>query len=211
MKKIPTGTRFGRLVVKQFHHMGKKGAHWLCLCDCGNHHTPAGWLLRNGGVKSCGCLSADTLRDRTFRHGMSTRSIYSLWSMMKGRCYDLGLPKYASYGGRGIRVCERWHTFENFYADMGEKPDGMSLHRIDNDGNYSCGKCAECKANGWTSNCKWATRAEQGAAMRNNRIIEFNGKTQNLAQWAKDLNIHPETLRSRVVKYGWSVSRALTT
>ena len=105
---------------------------------------------------------------------------------MMQRCYIETVPNYASYGGRGIRVCERWHQFENFYKDMGDRPEGMSLDRIDNNGDYE------------PSNCRWTTFKTQHANRRNNRNLTLNGHTKCIAEWANELNLHPATIRNRL-------------
>jgi hypothetical protein len=118
--------------------------------------------------------------------------------MMHDRCRNPRSTYYESYGGRGIRVCERWQAFEAFYADMGERPLGKSLERLDNDGPYAP----------W--NCEWGTRAQQARNKRNNRLLTYMGKTQCLAAWAEELNLNRNTLRTRVSR-GWSDVRVLKT
>jgi hypothetical protein len=125
-------------------------------------------------------------------HGMNNTRTYSLWEAMLSRTrYG-----HANYAGRGITVCDSWLKFENFYGDMGEAPEGLSLDRIDNNGNYE------------PSNCRWATRSQQNNNRRNNVIIEWNGKRQTRAQWERELNMKPTTLRTRL-RNGWSMERAM--
>jgi hypothetical protein len=117
---------------------------------------------------------------------------------MRKRCTDLAHDNYALYGGRGIKVCDQWlGSFENFLADMGERPEGKFLERIDNNGNYE------------PSNCRWATRSEQARNRRTNHLITHNGVTQPLVAWAEQVGISRLTLRSRL-REGWSTERALT-
>ena len=125
-------------------------------------------------------------------HGMKNTRTYSLWEAMLSR------TRYgrSDYAGRGIAVCESWLKFENFYADMGEAPEGLSLDRIDNNGNYE------------PSNCRWATRSQQNNNKRNNVIIEWDGKRQTRSQWEKQLGMRPTTLRTRL-KAGWPMERAM--
>lgn len=149
------GRRFNRLLVLEeaapyISPSGKAYAQWRCLCDCGKRVVVLGSYLRSGHTQSCGCLQ----RERSTTHGMSKTSIYWIYVGMHQRCYDSNSPPYKNYGGRGIKVCEHWHSFENFYADMGDCPEGLTLERIDNDGNYESG------------NCKWATRQEQNLNAR---------------------------------------------
>ena len=116
---------------------------------------------------------------------------------MKDRCYQVTHKEYKRYGAAGIKVCKRWRdSFENFFADMGERPDGCSLERIDGEKNYT------------PKNCVWATKEQQANNRRNNRLIEFDGKTMTLAQWAKKTNIPASTIARRIDR-GWDVERAL--
>jgi hypothetical protein len=120
---------------------------------------------------------------------------------MKARCLNPAIPNYHLYGGRGIKVCDRWRdSFENFFADMGKAPyRSLSIDRIDNNGGYKLG------------NCKWSTNEEQANNKRTNHVLTFNGRSQTLAQWADELRIKRVTLQARITRYGWSVERALTT
>ena len=144
-RKNITGQRFGRLVVLEPRERGEKktSQHWFCQCDCGKTTITRGTDLRLGRTRSCGCL-----RLRTTHGGYSTRAWLS-WHMMRQRCQIPSNPDYPNYGGRGITVCDRWDKFENFFADMGERPEGLTLDRINNDGNYE------------PTNCRWATLSEQ--------------------------------------------------
>lgn len=139
-----------------------KKARWLCLCDCHNLVVVNGTSLRNKNTRSCGCLSRDTtsaiMKVKSFKHGHSGGSkqtnlasgTYRSWGSMRSRCNNPKTTQYENYGGRGIQVCERWNSFENFLADMGERPDGTTLDRFpDKNGNYELG------------NCKWSDPQEQ--------------------------------------------------
>lgn len=113
--------------------------------------------------------------------------IYRVWGSMVGRCLSPSNTGYKNYGGRGIKVCERWLDFKNFFADMGEAPTPKhSIDRIDNDGDYE------------PSNCKWSTKKEQGNNKRTNRLIEYRGRTQTAQQWSDELGIKLNTLTSRL-------------
>lgn len=131
------------------------------------------------------------------KHGMSFTPTYKIWSGMTKRCTNPNYFLYARYGGRGIKVCERWKKFENFLADMGERPEGMSIERMDNDGDYS------------PENCRWASRVEQANNMSSNRFLEFQGVRHTCAEWARKIGIRYATLQDRL-RQGWSVEDTLT-
>ena len=117
---------------------------------------------------------------------------------MMDRCYLKAHKSYSDYGGRGITACDEWHVFENFYADMGERPDGTTLGRIKNDQGYS------------SANCRWETHREQANNRRNSVVLEFRGRAMTVAQWARELGMLYCSLNKRLMK-GWSIEKALTT
>lgn len=136
-----------------------------------------------------------------YRHGMHNTPEYICWRNMKQRCYDRNSTYYKDYGGRGVKVCDRWHDFVNFFADMGSLPSPKhTLDRFpDNDGNYEPG------------NCRWATRSEQALNRRNARIIEIDGVSLNLWEWADLYGMNPKRVHYRINTLGWDAEKALTT
>jgi hypothetical protein len=141
------------------------------------------------------------LRDGTkqTKHGMYGTPTYSVWRSMIKRCYQTNTISYASYGACGISVCERWRKFINFYIDMGPRPGGHTLDRIENSGNYE------------PDNCRWATREQQSRNRRCARLLTFNGETLNLVEWATRRGIRKDTLQRRLDKYKWPIEKALIT
>lgn len=191
------GIRYGSVVVVGRAPSYRGNARWCFKCDCGLYSIALGNDLQRGKVKSCGC---ENRGQRWLTHGQSQTPAYRAWQGMIQRCHNPDNPGYANYGGRGIKVCDRWKVFPNFYADMGARPgEGYSLDRIDNDRGYEPG------------NCRWTIADVQMNNMRRNRIIAHDGRAQTLAQWATEFGIHWDILRSRIDKYGWSIAKALTT
>lgn len=189
----PVGQRFGRLLVEAG-VAGSCPSLWICICDCGVRKSIRSNSIRTGAQRSCGCLRRESLRKAGLRHGGSHTSIYVVWQLMNKRCSNPKDGAWDRYGGRGIRVCERWATsFENFRADMGERPAGTSIDRIDNDGFYEPG------------NCRWATRREQQNNRRNTVRIEYRGETKSLTEWCRQFGTNLSTARKRI-RLGWAKS-----
>lgn len=195
-----TGRRFGRLVVRERSGSvrGSGNAAWRCHCDCGREKRVNSRDLLAGHVASCGCYSVELLVARSRTHGMRGSRTYASWVSMRQRCGNPGSPSYADYGGRGIKVCDRWQSFERFYADMGERPEGCSLDRIDVDGDYEPG------------NCRWADATTQVRNTRATRRITHDGATRPLAEWAERTGLPYGVLYDRL-RHGWSVAATLTT
>lgn len=187
------GQHFGKLTVVEFVKRDKhSNSFWKCKCDCGNFTVATKQNLRRGHTSSCGCLKSIPYHKT---HGYAGSSTYISWLNIRSRCEDINNVNYCRYGGRGIVFCERWRLFENFLNDMGEKPEGMTVERIDNNGNYE------------PSNCRWATPKEQARNTRNNVLVSHNGITLCIAEWAEQLCIPYGRLQSRL-KHGWSIERA---
>lgn len=184
-----TGRRFGRLVVVKL--VGRRGYnqrhHWLCRCDCGSSKVIAGQALKAGATRSCGCLVRETSAKVHTTHGMRRTPIYQAWSSMRTRCENPNNISYSRYGGRGIRICKRWETFDNFYEDMGPTWFvGASLERINVNGNYQ------------PSNCKWIKSAEQ-ARNRTSSIILSTPAGKMIAKDAAALyGLNPKVLYDRI-------------
>lgn len=190
-----SGDRYGRLtLLSSFVERSRR--YWLCRCDCGNEKVILQQSLPSGNTKSCGCLSVE----KRFRHGGYYLPEYSVWAGMKSRCHRSKDRAFKYYGGRGIRVCERWReSFKNFLDDMGRRPSPKhSLDRIDFNGNYE------------PVNCRWLENSEQNYNKRSNRLITFRGETLTETEWRKRLGFGVGLIRQRLAK-GWTVEKALTT
>lgn len=145
-----TGKTVGRLTVIKFAGFNNTPhSFWLCKCDCGNEKIIRGYSLKSGNTKSCGCLNIENSKKSNTKHNKYGSREYITWKGMIQRCNNPKATRYKNWGGKGITICKRWEKFENFYEDMGKRPEGMTLDRIDNDGNYEL------------KNCKWATSTEQ--------------------------------------------------
>lgn len=180
------GRRFNRLLVIAPAQSKNGRTFWNCQCNCGNQKEIATTPLLNGLTQSCGCLHKERVSEAKKTHGQSknhTTPEYVAWLHMKSRCYNENNDSYGRYGGRGITVCERWlESFENFFADIGKRPEGMSLERIDNSQGYT------------PQNCKWATVFEQANNKRNNFFVIWEGQKFTLANLARATGANYGTL-----------------
>lgn len=155
MRNDLTGTRFGRLVAQRPTGEKRWGVFlWECLCDCGQIKVAASNSLRSGLVQSCGCLLSERAAEKALKHGMYGSPTYKCWGGMIQRCTNPKSTAYERYGALGVAVCDRWQTFDNFLADMGPVPDGMSIDRIDSTKGYE------------PDNCRWATVLRQARNKR---------------------------------------------
>lgn len=191
---METGDTVGRwLLVRK-----ADGHRWLCRCECGTERLVLEDSLRRVRSTSCGCKRAEGLAARCYKHGCIESGLYHTWWLMRRRCEHPAHKSYADYGGRGIKVCERWHDVRMFVEDMGPRPAGASLDRINNDGNYE------------PSNCRWATKSEQQLNKRNTAYLEVDGVTLPRSVWAKRTGISHSLITYRL-KMGWSPRDAVTT
>jgi hypothetical protein len=196
-KPIISGDQFGRLTVLNQVPGRVNGWHYLflCRCVCGNEKVFYGNNLNRGLSRSCGCLAQESRTTHGHTIGLTRSPTCSSWHSMLQRCLNPNCTQYQSWGGRGIKVCERWLKFENFLADMGERPPNTSIDRYpDHNGNYEPG------------NCRWATRREQGNNTRTNQFVTVNGVTLTYSEWARAAGISPQAFRKRV-KAGWTGER----
>lgn len=208
------GETFNYIFVKERIGSNKwKEPTFLCVCTrCGSEFVAKSSAIRYGKVKSCGCEYKQQVSDRmkeyflayqhpNYKHGDSHTRLFGIWSSMKERCLNQNNKRFHQYGGRGIVVCDEWvndyGAFKDWAIQNGYQ-DSLTLDRIDVNGNYA------------PDNCRWVSWEVQQNNRRNNRILSFNGKTQTMAEWSKELGIKEKTLSQRLNTYHWSVERALT-
>jgi len=191
--------RFLRLLVIGQAPSQKGRRRWFCICDCGTNITVTGQDLRSGHTKSCGCYKLELMRVSNLQHGMTKTKTHNIWNEILRRCLNPSSQAFKNYGGRGIRVCDRWLIFVNFLTDMGECPQGdYSIERIDVNGNYEPG------------NCIWLPRRQQLLNTRRNRRVTIAGETKPLILWCQQFNCRYKLVYDRITKLGWTPERALT-
>ncbi|KPV42001.1 hypothetical protein AN477_19725 [Alicyclobacillus ferrooxydans] len=195
------GMKFGHLTVVDV-ITGNSKRMWVCKCDCGRMKEKplSGYQLKNLIITDCGCIFRKHIGKGMRRHGQCNTKLYKVWSSMKARCSNPTDKAYANYGGRGIHVNPMWNTFEPFrdWAVCNGYREGLTLERVDNDGEYG------------PRNCKWIPKPEQTSNRRVCRRITYRGQTRILKDWAEELGIPYHVLQHRVYR-GWSVSRAFET
>lgn len=194
---VVVGSQFNRWTV-----LVVLGRRVICRCECGTERYVLRWDIVNGKSKSCGCWRNEVSKTLHRTHGHAADGDhtpeYQSWRAMRERCFNPNADNYQHYGGKGIRVCDRWASFDNFLGDMGSKPSPRhSVERIDGSLGYT------------PENCRWAAAAEQQNNRCNNHRLEFGGRVQTIAQWARETGISDHTLRARLTR-GWSIERTLT-
>ena len=199
-KQALPGDQYGRLTLVEPAGLVGGRPGWKCLCSCGETAFIQQKRLVSGHTKSCGCIRKEgNARKHGNRRRGTTSPTYISWQAMTQRCSDPAHDGFAGYGGAGVTVCERWRSFESFLADMGERPPGTTIDRIEGALGYRPG------------NCRWATGIEQANNKRTSRQLTLDGITRSLAQWATHCGITEACLRTRIDRLGWSIERAIRT
>ena len=185
------GQRFNKLIAL-YSISGPRGRLWICKCDCGKiTHPIQSYRLRTGETKSCGCLLKrhyENLSKAMTIHGHGKEKLMGVWYAMVSRCDNKNDKAFPNYGGRGIEVCDEWCDYMTFYnwANENGYEEGLTIDRIDNDGNYQ------------PCNCKWSDRFEQNNNTRRNKFVTINGESRTLSQWARETGINRSTLKGRL-------------
>lgn len=189
-----TGQKFGRLTVlekgpESKNTYGRTTFKWRLVCDCGNTTYVNTAKLKSGHTQSCGCLQLEAIQLSVRKHGMRRTPEYYSWASMKNRCLCETSESYPDWGGRGVKIHKPWiNSFEQFFADMGPRPKGTTLDRIDNNGDYAPG------------NCRWATPKQQSNNQRSTRNFTVDGLRKTVTEWAFYLGVTRDTVNSRLKK-----------
>ncbi len=194
-----SGLKFGRMTVIRFNKLRYSRYLWDCRCDCGTEKTVGAEDLKAGKVKSCGCLKSETTASRNTTHGMIGHPLYSTWAGMLQRCRDTNRRDSQYYSLKGVKVCERWASFENFVSDMAPSySEGLTLHRKISSKGYEPG------------NVVWADWETQNTESANVRIIVIDGESNSVARWCRKMGIKKHTFYNRVQR-GWAEKQAILT
>lgn len=202
--KDMTGLKFGRLKVIEVDGRDKRGEYyWKCLCDCGNYKRVSGNKLRSGNTSSCGCFQREYRLSGVAnkKHGKTNSKLYVIWINMKARCRNPKNSMYKNYGGRGILICDEWaESFEAFmkWANDHNYSDGLSIERINVNGNYE------------PNNCKWIKPVEQYLNRTDSHMVTAYGRTQTIKEWSAESGIKYDTIERRINAYGWDSERAVS-
>jgi len=203
---------FGRLTAIKLDHITNRGhAYWVCKCLCGNIKIVRASHLKEGAVKSCGCLCRETssntakkyLAGKKYKltHGCSNTRIFKIWMAMKRRCYYKKAINYSNYGGRGISICAEWlNSFQAFmeWSTNNGYTDNLTIDRINNDGNYE------------PENCRWASKTTQGNNRSTCHYVTYKGETHTVIEWERKLGL-PKNLIAKRLSRKWSVKKAIET
>lgn len=194
------GENFGRAIVKEY--IGKDSANrkkYKCLCNCGNIFITDIYSILNGHTCSCGCLRKEATIAFNTTHGQKYTRLYTTWGNMINRCNNLNNPHYDDYGGRGIKVCNEWLQFENFYnwAIQNGYSDTLTIDRINNNKGYM------------PENCRWITLQMQSRNRRSNHMLTYNGITKSMTEWSEETGISFSAIKTRL-KRGWDIEKTLT-
>lgn len=189
--KFNSLTAIRRIIVE-----GSKKTYWLCACDCGAETRVCADSLKNSRIKSCGCMKGQAISAQRTTHGASGTPTYKSWNAMMRRCYNPKDIAFAYYGGAGITVDARWHTYENFLADMGIRPPGKTVDRIRSSEGYGPG------------NCRWATMEQQNRNKPGVRPLSAFGRERFMWEWAEEAGITANALRARL-RSGKTLEQAL--
>lgn len=198
-KRDLTGMRSGHIVAISYNtKTDNGGCKWNVRCDCGEEFVVWAEQVTRQRTKQCRKCRNKLISVMRSTHGQRKSTTYSTWSQMIDRCTNPKSGNWDNYGGRGITICNQWKdSFENFLKDMGERPEGKTIDRKNNDGNYE------------PENCHWASATEQGNNRRTNKTITFNGKSQTFSEWGRELGIDKTLIRQRVLS-GWPVEKVLS-
>lgn len=195
------GNKFSRLLVMSvagytLPPCGKAEWFYVCKCECGNEKNVSGQNLIKGASRSCGCMQKEHGATINLKHGASYSPTYNSWAGMIQRCTNNKHDAFKNYGERGITVCDRWQVFENFLHDMGHRPDGKTLDRIDNDKGYFLG------------NCRWATPKEQTSNKRKSLRVIYKGQILGFLEAARMAGLSPALVKGRKHR-GWSIDKII--